>query len=103
MIESLTLFDEAADPYVVLADRCIYYAVCPNRATCPYAGRAARPAAALAPRRPSAADWQSWPSWPSTPPSARSSGLQFGTDTGRALTSSEWPAVAEQIIEATTS
>ena len=45
----------------------------------------------------------SWPSWPSTPPSARSSGLQFGTDTGRALTSSEWPAVAEQIIEATTS
>lgn len=47
-----------------------------------------------------AADWQSWPS---TPPSARSSGLQFGTDTGRAPTSSEWPAVAEQIIEAITS
>ena len=45
----------------------------------------------------------SWPSWPSTPPSARSSGLQFGTDTGRAPTSSEWPAVAEQIIEAITS
>lgn len=51
VIESLTLFDEAADPHVVLADRGIYYAVCPNRATCPYPGRAARPAAALAPRR----------------------------------------------------
>ncbi len=48
----------------------------------------------------SAADRQSWPA---TPPSARSSALQFGTDTGRAPTSSEWPAVAEQIIEAITS
>jgi hypothetical protein len=41
-------------------------------------------------------------SWPSTPLSARSSALQFGTDTGRAPTSSESPA-AEQIIEAITS
>jgi hypothetical protein len=29
--------------------------------------------------------------------------LQFGTDTGRAPTSSESPAVADQIIEAITS
>jgi len=40
---------------------------------------------------------------PAAPPSARLSGLHFGTDTGRAPTSSEWQAVAEQIIEAITS
>ena len=42
-------------------------------------------------------------SWPSTPLSARSSALQFATDTGRAPTSSESPAAAEQIIETITS
>jgi hypothetical protein len=50
VIESLTLFG-ADEPRVVPADRGIYYAVCPNRATCPYPGRAARPPTALAPRR----------------------------------------------------
>ncbi len=49
MIESLTLF--GPDPRVVPAANGIYYAVCPNRANGPYPGRAARPAAALAPRR----------------------------------------------------
>jgi hypothetical protein len=51
VIESLTLFDDGPDPRIVAADNGIYYAVCPNRATCPYPGRGARPAAALAPRR----------------------------------------------------
>jgi hypothetical protein len=50
VIESLTLFDGEA-PRIVPADRGIYYAVCPNGATCPYPGRAATPATALAPRR----------------------------------------------------
>jgi hypothetical protein len=51
VIESLTLFDDGADPRVVPAANGIYYAICPTRATCPYPGRAARPAGALAPRR----------------------------------------------------
>jgi hypothetical protein len=50
VIESLTLFG-GDEPRVVPADRGIYYAVCPNGATCPYPGRAAMPATALAPRR----------------------------------------------------
>jgi hypothetical protein len=50
VIESLTLFDDG-DSRVVSAENGVYYAVCPNRATCPYPGRRARPAAALAPRR----------------------------------------------------
>jgi hypothetical protein len=50
VIESLMLSD-ADDTRVVPADHGIYYAVCPNRATCPYPGHAARPATALAPRR----------------------------------------------------
>jgi hypothetical protein len=51
VIESVTLFTAEADPRVVPAANGIYYAVCPIRATCPYPGRAARPASALAPRR----------------------------------------------------
>jgi hypothetical protein len=51
VIDSLMLFDDGADPRVVAADNGIYYAVCPNRANCPRPGRAARPAAAFAPRR----------------------------------------------------
>jgi hypothetical protein len=50
VIESLTLF-EGADPRVVLANNGIYYAVCPNRARCPFPGRKARLVAALVPRR----------------------------------------------------
>jgi hypothetical protein len=51
VIDSLTLFDDAADPRVVAADNGIYYGVCPNGASCPFPGRAARPATALMPRR----------------------------------------------------
>jgi hypothetical protein len=50
VIESLTFF-EGADPRVVLANNGIYYAVCPNRARCPFPGRKARLVAALVPRR----------------------------------------------------
>ena len=51
VVESFTLFEDAPDPRVVPAGDGIYYAVCPNRATCPYPGRRARAASAFAPRR----------------------------------------------------
>jgi hypothetical protein len=51
VIDSLTLFDDAVDPHVVPAGNGIYYGVCPNAASCPFPGRAARPVTALAPRR----------------------------------------------------
>jgi hypothetical protein len=51
VIESLTLFDDPANPREVLADNGIYYGVCPNGATCPFPDRAPRPPEALAPRR----------------------------------------------------
>lgn len=52
VIDSLTLFGDGIEaPRIVPAGNGIYYAVCPNHATCPYPGRAARPAAAFAPRR----------------------------------------------------
>jgi hypothetical protein len=51
VIESLTLFDDPANPREVLADNGIYFGVCPNGATCPFPDRAPRPPEALAPRR----------------------------------------------------
>lgn len=51
VVDSLTLFGEGVDPRVVDTAEGVYYAVCPVRATCPFPGRKARSASALAPRR----------------------------------------------------
>ena len=52
VIDSFTLFTTPLDePRPVSAGNGIWYAVCPVRATCPYPGRSARPAAAFLPRR----------------------------------------------------
>lgn len=52
VIDSFTLFTSPLEePRVVPAANGIYYAICPVRATCPYPGRSARPAAAFLPRR----------------------------------------------------
>src|SRR6266508_3972739 len=52
VVDSFTLFGSPLEePRVVPAENGIYYAICPVRATCPYPGRAARPATAFLPRR----------------------------------------------------
>jgi hypothetical protein len=52
VIDSFTLFaSPLEEPRVVPAGDGIYYAICPARATCPYPGRSARPAASFLPRR----------------------------------------------------
>lgn len=52
VVDSFTLFGSPLqEPRVVPAENGIYYAICPVRASCPYPGRAARPATAFLPRR----------------------------------------------------
>ena len=52
VVDSFTLFGSPLEePRLVPAENGIYYATCPVRATCPYPGRAARPATAFLPRR----------------------------------------------------
>jgi hypothetical protein len=52
VVETLTLVTDWLEPRVVAADRGIYFAICPARASCPSPGRsAAWPAGAFLPRR----------------------------------------------------